>query len=206
MYFLSHKSETKTPFDGLLKRIKTQFGRKIKTLRTDHSSEFTDKDMQEIMRKNGIKHETSTAYTPEQDGAIERENRTIVEAARSMLHAKRMDLKLWAEAVYTATYVINRTGTSSIKGKNPYKLWHDESAKKIDYKIFGTEVWTHIPKQKRTKWSAKAKSGIFVGYDDCTNGYRIWFPSEGKVQIHRDVKSCQRKPAKKRKKRKANMQ
>lgn len=144
--------------------------------------------MKQIMSKYGIKHQTSVSYTPEKNGAIQRENRTIVEAARSMLHAKEMALRLRAEAANAATYVLNRTGTSSVRGKTPYELWFGKPADKIDYRVFGTEVWTHIPKQRRTKWSAEAKKGTFVGYDENTKGYRIWFAAERKVETLRDVK------------------
>ena len=188
VYFLNQKSQTTKCFEDFLKSTETQLERKIKTLRTDNGLEFTNKEMQEIMWKYGIKHETSTAYTPEQNGAIERENRTIVEAARSMLHAKNITLELWAEAVHTSIYVINRTGTSSKRGITPYELWFGEESKTLDYRVFGTEVYVHCPKPKRTKWSAKAKKAIFVGYDKNTKGYRIWLPSEGQVKVYRDVK------------------
>jgi len=81
-----------------------------------------------------------------------------------------------------------RTGTSSILGKNPHELWHDRTADKLEYKIFGTEVFTHVPKQKRTKWDAKAKKGVFVGYDENTKGFRVHFATENKIEIHRDIK------------------
>lgn len=188
VFFLNQKSEVKTVFEELLKRLDTQLNRKIKVLRTDNGLEFVNKDMRTIMQRHGIKHETSAAYTPEQNGAVERENRTLVEAARSMIYSKQLDIKLWAEAVNTATYVLNRTGPSGTKDKTPHELWFGEKAEKKEYRIFGTEVWTHVPKQKRQKWSAKARKGIFVGYDENTKGYRVWFPSQGKIDTHRDVK------------------
>ncbi|GFW15505.1 integrase catalytic domain-containing protein [Trichonephila clavipes] len=61
-------------------------------------------------------------YTPQQNGAAERENRTIVECARSIIYAANLPLKLWAEAVNTSVYVLNRTGPTSVKDKSPYEL------------------------------------------------------------------------------------
>lgn len=107
-----------------------------------------------------LTHQNRTEQLKEKTGLAD-----IVEAARSMLHAKKMPIKLWAEAVHTAIYVLNLTGTSSILGKNPFELWHGQIANKLEYKIFGTEVFTHVPKQKRTKWDAKARKGVFVGYE-----------------------------------------
>lgn len=99
-----------------------------------------------------------------------------------------MPTKLWAKAVHTAVYVLNRTGTNSISGKNPHELWHSRTANKLEYRIFGTETFTHVPKQKRTKWEAKAKKGVFVGYDENIKGFRVYFATENKIEIHRDVK------------------
>lgn len=194
VFFLSQKSEVKTKFEGLLKSLDTQLGRKIKILRTDNGTEFVNEEMRKIMHKYGIKRETSVAYTPEQNRTIEREHRAIVEAARSMLYAKSMDIELWAKAVHTATYVINRTGTSKVGGKRHSTYGSENQLRKLTTES-SIQKCGHIPKQKSRKWSAKAKKGNFVGYDDCSKEIQVWFPSEGKVEIHRDVKfSSERAP------------
>lgn len=71
----------------------------------------------------GIQVEATTPYTPEQNGKAERDNRTIIESARSMLYAKRLPTQLWAEAVNTATYILNRTPTNRTQGITPYDIW-----------------------------------------------------------------------------------
>ena len=68
--------------------------------------------------------QTTVAYTPEQNGKVERDKRTIVEAVRTMICTKNLDVSLWAEAVNTAVYTINLTGTSSQDGKPPYELYY----------------------------------------------------------------------------------
>lgn len=95
----------------------------------------------------------------------EREMRTIVEAARSMLHAKNLPLGLWAEAVNLAVFILNGTGTSSIRNKTPYELWFEKHLTIPNLFVFGQEVIVHIAKQKRYKWDAKAEKCLFVGYD-----------------------------------------
>lgn len=157
----------------------------MKRLRTDNGLEFVNREMQKILNQNGIKHR-SVPYNPEQNGAIERENRTIVEAARSMLYAKGMSLRLWAEAVHTAVYVLNCTENSSVSGKSPHELWFGRATGKLEFHTFGTKVFTHIPKQKRTK-------GIFVCYSENVKGCRIFFPDENKVDVCRDVKFLPKK-------------
>ncbi|GBL76265.1 hypothetical protein AVEN_234520-1 [Araneus ventricosus] len=78
--------------------------------------EFNNSELHQIIQKEGLSHRTSMPYTPEQNRVIERENIILVEAARSMLHAKNLPEKLWAEAVNTAAYVLNRTGPPQKQG------------------------------------------------------------------------------------------
>jgi transposase InsO family protein len=78
-----------------------------------------------VLKKHGITHQITMPYTPEQNGAAEQENRTIVESARSMLHASGLPKELWAEACITAVYILNQTGPTPVEGKTPLELWMD---------------------------------------------------------------------------------
>jgi hypothetical protein len=102
---------------------------------------------------------------------VKRENSTVVEAARTMICAKNLDVSLWAEGVNTAVYILNITGTRSEKVKASYDC---------------TIVYTHIPKQKRRKWDPKSEKGIFVGYSNDTKGYRVWYSKSNKI-LCRDI-------------------
>ena len=105
-------------------------------------------------------------YTSQQNGFNERENRTIVEAARAMKFAhEELPQALWAELINTAAYILNRTGPSSIEGKSPYELWFNKKPKIKHLRIIGSTAYVHIPIQKRRKFDTKAKMGILVGYE-----------------------------------------
>lgn len=119
IYFLKEKSEVKEKLSQFLLEVKT-IGHTVKEILSDGGKEFNNADVKKIMHAAGLHHRMSMPYTPEQNGAAERDNRTLVEAARTMLHAKELPESLWAEAVNTAAYVINRTGATSVKGKAPY--------------------------------------------------------------------------------------
>lgn len=134
-----------------------------------------NREIGELTSSHGVRHEKTVPYSPEQNGAAEKENRTIIEAARILLHAKRLSTKLWAEAVNTAVHVLNKTEPSTVKGVTPYELWHGKQPNISYLKVFGEEVYTHILKEKRRKWDRKAERGLLVGYDEETKGYRIWF-------------------------------
>lgn len=115
---MSHKSETEEKIRHFLKFAETITGSKIQTLRTDNGLEFVNTRVKKLLEKKGIIHETTVSYSPEQNGKAERNMRTIVEVARTMLQAKRMNKNLWAEAVNTSVYVLNRSSKSNKSARN----------------------------------------------------------------------------------------
>lgn len=97
--------------------MRNEFGKSMKVLRSDNGGEFCNKLMDKYLQCRGITRETP--YTPEQNGKAERDNRTIIESTRTMLLVKNLPKNLWAEAVNTAVYLINRSGTSNGDNKTP---------------------------------------------------------------------------------------
>jgi transposase InsO family protein len=186
VYFMNQKSEVKDKLELFLNTIKNQLDIKVNTLRSDCGLEYKNTEIKAIFDKLGIKHETSVPYTPQQNGKAERSMRTIVEAARTMLYSKNLSKSLWAEAVNTVVYTLNRTGNSGQEGNTPYELWFNKTPNINHLKIFGSEVYVHIPKEKRRKWDQKGRKGIFVGYSEETKGYRIYFDGR-EVSLSRDV-------------------
>jgi hypothetical protein len=126
-------------------------------------------------------------HAPEQNGAAEQENPTVVESARSMLHASGLPKELWAESCNTAVYILNRTEPTPVEGKTPLELWTGSCATLGHLRVFGTECYVHIPKQKGQKWDQKSRLGRMVGYMGEKDGYRIWVPNERKIVLSRDV-------------------
>lgn len=186
VYFVKQKSDVKLHIDEYIRSVKIQTGFDIKILRTDNGTEFVNQHFEKILKHHGIQHQKTIPYSPEQNGSAEREMRTIVESARTILHAKSLPIKLWAEAVNTSVYVLNLTGTSSIKGKTPYELWFGKVPKIDHLRIFGSVVYTHVPKERRQKWDKKSQKGVFVGYDQNVKGFRVWRQNT-KVELCRDI-------------------
>ncbi|GJV93295.1 putative ribonuclease H-like domain-containing protein [Tanacetum coccineum] len=110
--------------------IENQLNQKVKTIRCDNGTEFKNRDVIEFCGSKGIKREYSNARTPQQNGVAERKNRTLIEAARTMLADSFLPNTFWAEAVSTACYVLNRVLVTKPHNKTPYELLtEDESAK-----------------------------------------------------------------------------
>ena len=106
--FMKEKSEVMDHFKNFAARMKTLTGQPVVTLRSDNGGEFMSLEFSAWLQEHGIKHETSIARTPEQNGVSERENRTVVESARSMLLTSRLPKNMWAEAVGCAIYLLNQ--------------------------------------------------------------------------------------------------
>lgn len=188
VYFVKNKFEIKNCIEDFVNKAENVTGNKLKIFRSDNGLEFINKEVKELFTKHGIIHQTSVPYTPEQNGKVERENRTLVEAARTMLNAcKDLPKSLWGEAVNTAAFVLNRTGRSKDSEKSPYEVWSGKSFDIHQLKPFGTPVYSHIPKEKRQKWDSKGEKGVLVGYGETVKGFRIYFPQKNNVEIKRDI-------------------
>jgi transposase InsO family protein len=93
-----------------LRRAQNEFGLRIKKIRSDNGTEFKNSQIEGFLEEEGIKHEFSSPYTPQQNGVVERENRTLLDMARTMLDEYKTSDQFWAQAVNTACYAINRPG------------------------------------------------------------------------------------------------
>ncbi|KMQ84831.1 retrotransposon ty1-copia subclass [Lasius niger] len=124
VFFIKHKSDVLDRFKEYVQLVRNKFSRSITTLRIDNGREYINNSMKQFLTNHGIQLETTAPHTPEQNGRSERDNRTIVESALTMLEEKNLPRFLWAEAVNTAVYVINRTATSQVERTTPYEVWH----------------------------------------------------------------------------------
>ncbi|GKD54892.1 retrovirus-related pol polyprotein from transposon TNT 1-94 [Tanacetum coccineum] len=105
--FLRSKDETPAFVINLLKQLQVGLNKTVRFVRTDNGTEFVNKDLSDYYESVGITHEKTVPRTPQQNGVVERRNRTLVEAARTMLIFSKAPLFLWAEAVATACYTQN---------------------------------------------------------------------------------------------------
>nr|GEU79488.1 retrovirus-related Pol polyprotein from transposon TNT 1-94 [Tanacetum cinerariifolium] len=101
-FFLCSKDATPEVLKEFLTMIQRNLQAPVITVRTDRGTEFLNKTLNAFFKEEGIENQTSTAQTPEQNGVIDRRNRTLVEAARTMLSALKLPLLFWAEAIAIA--------------------------------------------------------------------------------------------------------
>lgn len=187
VYFLEQKNQVLARFKEFKALVENQTGQRIKTVRSDNGGEYCNNDLDAFLKKHGIQHQLTIAYTPEQNGVSERYNRTIIEKAKCMIFDAEMEIHYWAEAVNYAVYVINRSVCAALKNTTPEEVWTGVKVSASNLKIFGSNVMVHIPKEKRKKLSPKSKQMIFVGIDCNKKGFRCIDPVTKKVTVSRDV-------------------
>lgn len=187
IFFLEKKSETFQSFKKFKAAVEKKSERHIKVLRTDRGGEFLSKEFVGFCEAEGIHHELTTPYTPEQNGVSERKNRTVVELGRCMLKHMKMPNRFWAEAVATAVYIRNVSPTKVLSDMTPFEIWNGFKPSVSHFKVFGCIGFVFIEKHKRSKLDEKSEKCVFIGYCTQTKGYKMYNPVTGKVIVSRNV-------------------
>ena len=148
---------------------------KISNILFDHGGEFKNNEFDQFCRTQGIHHKFSSPRTPEQNGVVERRNRTPVEMTRTMLIESNLPRKFWAEAVNTSCYIINRAMVRNSSKKTSYEMFKGKKLSLAHFKVFGTRCSVHINDKKNIdKFEPKSEPKIFLGYSETFRAYRIY--------------------------------
>ncbi|CAN0877829.1 Retrovirus-related Pol polyprotein from transposon TNT 1-94, partial [Linum grandiflorum] len=154
----------------------------IGKIRSDNGGEFISQDFKNLCESLGIIHEFSVARTPQQNGVVERKNRTLVDIARTMLNDFSVPTKFWAEAVNTACYVINRVLIRKNTMKTPYEIWKNLKPNISYFHPFGCRCFILNTKDHLGKFDAKSDEGIFLGYSNLSKAYRVFNKRSNKIE------------------------
>lgn len=187
VYFLKQKSEVFDKFVEWKSMVEKTTGKNILILRTDNGGEYKSLMFETFLKKEGIVHQFTVPYTPEQNGVSERLNRTLIETSRCMLTSSQLPKKFWAETLSTAVYVKNRSPVAALSDMTPYEAFTGKKPSVKHFRVFGCACYAHIPKEERKKLDFKAKLCIFLGYCSTVKGYRLYNVNTGKVLLSRDV-------------------
>ncbi|KAJ9529185.1 hypothetical protein QJQ45_007904 [Haematococcus lacustris] len=169
---ISSKSQVPDVVRTVIEQLETQSGFRCKAIRTDNGTEYVNSRMTEYCSSKGIVHQHSAPYSPQQNGAAERLNRTIFEKARSILHAADISLSFWAHAVKYANYVRCLLPVSG-QPLTPWEAFYGVKPDLSGLRVFGCRVWLHVPDQKRSKLQPKSVEGLFVGYQPGSKAYLV---------------------------------
>ncbi|GJR92192.1 putative ribonuclease H-like domain-containing protein [Tanacetum coccineum] len=172
VFFLATKDETSETLCRFIIGLENQLNHKVKIIRCDNGTEFKNHIMNELCAKKGIKREFSVARTPQQNGVAERKNRTLIEAARTMLADSLLPIPFWAEAVNTACYVLNRVLVTKPQNKTPYELLIDSLG----------------------KFDGKSDEGYLLGYSTTSKAFRVYNKRTKRVEENLHIDFLEHQP------------
>ncbi|GJV60456.1 putative ribonuclease H-like domain-containing protein [Tanacetum coccineum] len=150
--------------------------------------------MLEFCGEKGIKQEFSNARTPQQNGVAERMNRTLIEAARTMLADSHLPTTFWAEAVNTACYTFNRVRVTKPQNKTPYELLFGHKPILSYIRPFGCHVTILNTLSPLGKFDGKSDEGFLVGYSVNSKAFRVYNLVTKRVEVNLHVNFLEEKP------------
>ncbi|GJR79293.1 retrovirus-related pol polyprotein from transposon TNT 1-94 [Tanacetum coccineum] len=174
VYFLRSKDETPEIIKKFIAQAQLNYKAKVCKIQTDNGTEFKNATLKAHYEKIGIMQQFSIAHTPQKNGVVERRNRTLVEAARTMLIFSRLPEFLWAEAVATACFTQNRSIINTRYNKTPYELLRGRKLNVKYFHVFGSLCYPTKDRDDLGKMKLKADIGVFIGYSETSRGFRIY--------------------------------
>jgi hypothetical protein len=162
---------------------------KVRALRTDRGGEFTSNEFNDCCEKIGIKRFLMEPYTPQQNGVVERRNRTVVDMARSLLKSKNMPGSFWGQAITMAVYLLNQAPTKAVNGKTPYEAIYGRKPNVSHLRTFGCVAHVKTAEPHPSKLADRSTKMVFIGYERVsgTKAYRFYDPRTKHLRVSRDV-------------------
>nr|GEZ34537.1 retrovirus-related Pol polyprotein from transposon TNT 1-94 [Tanacetum cinerariifolium] len=157
----------------------------VQRVRTDNGTEFKNKTLAKFFDEVGITQQFSAARTPQQNGLVERRNRTLVEAARTMLTFSNIPSFLWAEAIAIACFTENRSIIHKHFDKTPYELINKRKPNINFFRMFGCRCYLLNDYEDIGNLKAKGDIRVFVGYSKESAAFKIY--NKRTRKIHESV-------------------
>ena len=186
---MKHKSEASFLIQSFYILILTQFKLPIKIIRSDNGLEFA---LNSFYASKGIIHQFFCVETPQQNSVIERKHQHLLIVARALRFQANFPLKFWGDCVLTATYLINRIPSPLLNNVTPYEKLLGHSPFYGHLRIFGCLCFASTLSRDRTKFDARVKPCMFLGYPFGTKGYKVYDLATKTSFVSRDVifKEC----------------
>jgi transposase InsO family protein len=163
VFFFQEKSQTQDTLKGFLRRAQNEFGLSIKKIRrSDNGTEFKNSQIEGFLEEEGIEHEFSSPYTSQQNGVVERKNRTLLDMERTMLDEYKTPDRFWAKAINTACYSINRLYLHRILKKTSYELLTGKKPNVSYFRVFGSKCFILVKRGRKSKFAPKAVEGFLL--------------------------------------------
>ncbi|GJR89060.1 zinc finger, CCHC-type containing protein [Tanacetum coccineum] len=188
VYFLTTKDQAFDTFKEYKNSIENELRTTLKMLRTDRGGEFTSNEFTQYCKENGIARQLTAPYSPQQNGVVERRNRTIMSTTRCMMKATNMPQNFWAEAVRHAIYILNSVPTKALEDITPYEAIKQRKPNLENLRVFGCIAYAKVPSQHLTKLDDRSIKMVYLGNEQGSKAYRLFDPTTQRVCVSRDVK------------------
>lgn len=186
VFLLKSKDEVYLNIKVFFNLLKNQFGKTVKIFRSDNGTEFLNDNVDLFFKENGIIHQTSCTYTPQQNGIVERKHRHLLNVSRSLMFQGGIPLYLWTECVLTAVYLINRLPSSVLNGKSPCELVYSVEPSLSHLRSFGCLCFSKVL-NCHDKFASKSEKCVFIGYSSSKKGYKLFSLYQKTIIFSRDV-------------------
>ncbi|GKB15929.1 cysteine-rich receptor-like protein kinase 8 [Tanacetum coccineum] len=184
-YLLPSKSHVTSTIKTFIHYANTQFNTKVKILRSDNGTEFTNHSLREFLDNKGILHQTSCPNTPQQNGRAERKHKHLLQVARSLHFQAKFPIHLWGYSLLAATYLINRLPSPILNNKSPFETLFNTPPDLTNLKTIGCLAYASI--HTSNKFAPRAIPSIFLGYPQNQKGYLLLSQETNKVFVSRHV-------------------
>ncbi|KAL2244205.1 UNVERIFIED_CONTAM: Retrovirus-related Pol polyprotein from transposon TNT 1-94 [Sesamum indicum] len=187
IFFMRYKSQCLEMFQNVYKLVFTQFNKRIQSLRTDNGSEFLSSQFQSFLRDSGIVHQRSCAYTPQQNGVVERKCRFLLDITRSIMFQSSFPRHFWGDAILSATYLINRFPTAVLGWKSPYEILYNEPPSYTHLKTIGCLCFAIKSNPNQSKFDKRASKCVLLGYPPGQKAYRLLDLDSNTIFVSRNI-------------------
>jgi hypothetical protein len=181
VYFFKYKHETQQTVKDFTNEVQCQYGQDMLMIRSDNGTKFKNYTLNDFLSEEGIHHQYSSPYTPQQNGVAEWKNRTLMDMARTMLEEFKSLYNFWAEAINTACHTINWLYLRKGLNKTPYEILTGNKPNIKYFWMFGCKCFYIKKDVHLSKFDSKALEGIFVGYAAESHAFRIFDNESARV-------------------------
>jgi hypothetical protein len=171
---LKEKSEALEKFKMFKALTENQTGKRLKAVSSDRGGEFSSGNFKEFCDKHGIKREYTIPKTPQQNGVVERQNRSVQQMARSMMNERNIPQTYRVEEIHTVVHILNKDHLRPHSDMTPYELWFGRPASIKHFKVFGSKCYIKNNDEDIGKYDDRSDEGIFLGYATNSKGYRCY--------------------------------
>jgi len=184
---LKTKDQASDAFAKFKAEAENSLGHKVKTVRSDRGGEFLAGAFREICEQAGIKRQFTAPYSPQQNGVVERRNRTVMEMSRALLKSMRVPGRLWGEAVRHSVHLLNRLPTKAMGYRTPFEAWSGRRPQLGHLKVFGCTAHVRTASPHLKKLDDRSNPMVYLGVEDGSKAHRLFNPQTKRIIVSRDV-------------------